>query len=242
MSEITRMAASPRGFDKPLWDHERQDDEDPQHDILGLLSEPPKAAGKTGHQRTAQERAADNEARQRRGDRQDWRVHIKPPLGSPYRLADEWTLTKRQKEARTLSIKKAIAKREKREPMKVPAYQRGERRVVYAKLVEQEQRRRAKIEALTVYGPYDIMSGPQTRAWEVELQRAVDWFMDTFGGPEHPEERRWREWREGFKPFYDAGLSGIPGWEWEVPEREDPDFYQRHAWSSPRIQLPGCGQ
>ena len=91
-------------------------------------------------------------------------------------------------------------------------------------------------------GPYDIMSGPQTRAWEVELQRAVDWFMDTFGGPEHPEERRWREWREGFKPFYDAGLSGIPGWEWEVPEREDPDFYQRHAWSSPRIQLPGCGQ
>ncbi|UVK36826.1 hypothetical protein LHFGNBLO_003789 [Mesorhizobium sp. AR10] len=223
-------------YDRPLWDHEHQPDVSQYSGGLSVQGD----MGKTG--KTAKDKAEENLKRQARGDRHDWRRHLqldaqgKPsPLPKGYRLAPEWTLTKQQKAARTNSIKKAMAKRGKREPIKVPAYQRGERRAVYAELVK------VKDDGRTNCGdPYCFVPTWQTRAWEVELQKALDWFGDAIGGePERPEEKQARERGEGYKPFLDAHFGNDPedGWDWDyaVPERGDPDFHHMREWNSPTL-------
>ncbi|RWO17736.1 MAG: hypothetical protein EOS08_27205 [Mesorhizobium sp.] len=214
-------------FDRPLFDHERQT-EDPQQDTTGLIL---GASGKTA--KIAKEKVV---------EQTDWRRYLrldangKPlPLPKGYRLVPQETLSKSQKAARTHSIKKTLAKRSKREPVKVPVYQKGERRAVYANLVKRTDDSRTN-----GCDPYALLSGSQTRAWEVELQKALDWFVDAFAGePEHPEEKRWREWDGGFKPFHDAHFGNDPedGWDWqyEVPERGDLGFREMSNWSSPTM-------
>ncbi|SIT54521.1 hypothetical protein BQ8794_170014 [Mesorhizobium prunaredense] len=211
-------------FDAALWRHERQT---PDEELPGEA--PPIKEGAT---KTAEERQAENEARQRRGEREDWRRHLKPLPGG-YRLAPEASLSKFQKTTRTNSIKAAIVKRGKRQPVKVPAYQKGERRAVYADLVKPTDD--GRINGCDPYAPSPWL----TRAWELELQRALVWFLNTIGGPERPEEKLWRERDEGYKPFLDAHYGNDPadGWDWEyeVPERGDLDFYRMRDWSSPTL-------
>lgn len=221
-------------FDRPLWDHERQELPDDER----TLCQPMTLGNKS--KKTDQQRQAENEARQRRGGRQDWREHLKP-LPRGYRLAPEETLTKAQKTVRTNSIKAAIAKRVKLQASggtQLAGYQRPERRVRYAQIVEQERKRKAEGER-RLWDPYDLVSS-DTRSWEVELRRAVDWFVAAFSGePEHPEERHWREHREGHKVLAEAYFGNDPedGWDWtyEVPERGDPDFHRARDWCSPHL-------
>ncbi|CAH2399613.1 hypothetical protein [Mesorhizobium escarrei] len=216
-------------FDRPLFDHERQT-EDHQQDTDGLiLGATSKAASKS----TTKEKVV---------DQTDWRRYLRLdangdflPLPKGYRLVPEETLSKSQKAARTHSIKKAIAKRGKRQPVKVPVYQKGERRAVYADLVKRTDDSRIS------YGdPYALLPPYETRAWEIELRKALDWFVDAFAGePERPDEKLWRERAERHKSFADAHFGNDPadGWDWtfEVPERGDLGFHERSNWNSPHM-------
>lgn len=211
-------------------------DEDHHH-----VSSSPNKAGPVPIKGTASKVGTKPKPKPYETSTEDLRSRLKPiPKG--YRLADERSLTRYRKSCRTWSLRAALEKRESRHPVNLPSYQRPERRTSLAKIVGQHRRRKAASEALTVFGPYDLIPSWETRAWETELQKAVDWFMDTFGGPEHPEERKWREDREGWKPLQDAHFGNDPAdsWDWTftVPERDgmDPaDFYRAREWSSPYL-------
>lgn len=150
-------------FDRPLWDHERDDQ---QHDELRGEAVPIKKRAKTDAQRQAE-----SEARQRRGDRQDWTRYLRP-LPKGFRLVPEATLSKQQKTARTLSIKAALAKREKRVPSTLRrrrAFSDPAREAEFYAIPKRE-----KIEE-RIYYPDETRPGPYP--FEVELQRLCDWFM-----------------------------------------------------------------
>lgn len=222
-------------FDAALFDHERQQTDDDDNPAMDGAIQPASPRRKT-----AEEKAAENLDRQRRGDRQDWRDHIRPAPGSGYRLAEEWTLSKRQKMARTRAIQAAITRRQGRQPVAVPPYHRGERRIVRAELVEAAKRQKER-EAVFIYGPYDL-SACETRTWEVELRKAINWFVDAFGGPERPDEKYWRERQETGRALNDAGFGNDPtdGWDWsyEAPHRDEMDpaaFHAARRWCSPSL-------
>lgn len=219
-------------FDRLQWGHEQQAQSGDDDDIASLTLDKPT--------KTDAQRQAENEARQRRGDRQDWRQHLRP-LPKGYYFPPERSLTKVQKIARSKSIKRAIAKREERRATGGIPHDGGQafRQARHAELVEREQQRTAERDAVTVYGPYDLVGG-DTRAWEAALQQALEWFVETFSGePEHPSDRHWREYLEGHKRFISDVRFGYGGvdWDWtyEVPDRDDPQHHGKRNWSSPHL-------
>lgn len=187
-----------RPFDSARWLHESQ-----------TVDEPEEARNLTPRRElTKARRKSNNEDRQTRGDRQDWRQHLKP-LPSAYRLAPEETLTRQQKASRTLSIKAALSKRKGRVP------QIDTRREPTSRKDWREEQRREQMQH-RVYFPDEEHYGAYP--WEPELRRLEEWFLPTFGGDsseirceiEHGR-RRWElskltHWMAGQFPEYDSPL------------------------------------
>lgn len=154
-----------RPFDRAGWVHARQSEEESE----GTLDLPAKT---TKRELTEARRKSNNQDRQTRGNRQDWRQYMRP-LPKGYRLVPEETLTKQQKAARSKSIKAALEKREKRIPQIDTRREGGSRRDW------REEQRREQMRLL-VYFPDETHSGAYP--WEPELRRLEEWFMLTIGG------------------------------------------------------------